>query len=70
MSQTLTVRLTREMALWLEEAAAKMGVSQGKIVRDQLEKARSGTSTPSFMRLAGRVRGTKDLSSRKGFSRQ
>ncbi len=69
MSQTITVRLTKELAAWLEQVAAKMGVSQGRIIRDQLEKARARSSSQSFMRLAGAVRGPRDLSSRKGFSR-
>ena len=70
MSHTLTIRLSKELAAWLEHVSAKTGVSQGKIVRDQLEKARAGAPPrQSFMRLAGSVRGPRDLSSRKGFSR-
>ena len=69
MGQTITVRLTKELAAWLEHAAAKTGVSQGKIVRDQLEKARTSARQQAFMRLAGVVRGPKDLSTRKGFAR-
>jgi hypothetical protein len=69
MSHTITVRLTRALAVWLEELSAKTGVPQGKIVRDQLERARANGTRQSFMRLAGAVRGPKDLSSRKGFSR-
>ena len=69
MSHTITIRLSEDMAAWLEHAAAKTGVSQGKIVRDQLERARASSSRQSFMRLAGSVRGPRDLSSRKGFSR-
>jgi hypothetical protein len=69
MSQTITVRLTKELAAWLERVAAEMGVSQGSIVRDQLEKAKASGASRPFMRLAGAVRGPKDLSSRKGFSR-
>jgi hypothetical protein len=68
MSHTISVRLTKELAVWLEEQAAATGQPQGKIVRDQLEKAKAGSRTQSFMRLAGRLRGPKDLSSRKGFS--
>jgi hypothetical protein len=67
MSKTITVRLGKELAAWLGDVAARTGVPQGKIVRDQLERAKAGGS-PSFMRLAGRVRGPRDLSSRKGFS--
>jgi predicted transcriptional regulator len=69
MSHTITVRLDKDLAAWLEDVAAKTGVSQGKIVRDQLEKARASSPRRSFMRLAGSVHGPRDLSSRKGFSR-
>ena len=69
MGQTLTIRLTRQLAEWLERTAARTGCAQGQIVRDQLEKARTGGNGRAFMRLAGSVRGPKDLSARKGFSR-
>ena len=69
MSQTITIRLTPDLAEWLDATAAKSGVSQGKIVRDQLEQARKQAASQSFMRLAGTVRGPKDLSRRKGFTR-
>ncbi|PYQ03316.1 MAG: hypothetical protein DMF82_13505 [Acidobacteria bacterium] len=69
MGQTITIRLTKELAAWLEQVAARMGVSQGRIIRDQLEKAKASASNQAFMRLAGTVRGPRDLSSRKGFSR-
>ncbi|RPH55008.1 ribbon-helix-helix protein, CopG family, partial [bacterium] len=41
MSTRITVRLSKELAAWLEEAAAQSGVSQGRLIRDQLEKARA-----------------------------
>lgn len=69
MGHTITVRLDPELAAWLEEESRKTGVPQGRIVRQQLERAKAG-STQRFMRLAGRVRGPKDLSARKGFSRE
>ena len=69
MRQTLTIRLTKDLAAWLETAAARSGVSQGKLVRDELEKARTSNGGQAFMRLAGTVRGPKNLSKRKGFSR-
>jgi hypothetical protein len=69
MSHTITVRLNKELALWLEQAAARSGVSQGKLIRDQLESARSGARGRQFMRLAGSVRGPGDLSARRGFRR-
>jgi len=69
MGHTLTIRLQKDLAEWLESEAAKTGVSQGQIVREQLERARSDAAQP-FMRLAGSVRGPRDLSSRKGFSKR
>lgn len=69
MSNTLTIRLTRELAEWLEQTAADTGRSQGQIVREQLEQARARRSGQAFMRHAGRVKGPSDLSARKGFSR-
>jgi predicted transcriptional regulator len=69
MSHTITVRLSKELAAWLEEMSEKTGMPQGKIIRDQLEKARASRSVRSFLRLAGKVRGPKDLSTRRGFSR-
>lgn len=67
MGHTITVRLDSELAQWLEERARKTGVSQGRLVREQLEKARAG-SRKRFMRWAGAVKGPRDLSGRKGFS--
>ena len=69
MGHTITVRLTRELAEWLETTAQKTGVPQGKIVRDQLEKARASEGK-SFMRFAGAIEGPRTLSMRKGFSKQ
>lgn len=69
MSHTITVRLTPELAAWLDEESRRTGLAQGRIVREQLERARAGT-TQRFMRLAGTVRGAKDLSTRNGFARE
>lgn len=69
MSHTITVRLTKELAGWLEETAKRTGISQGEIVRQQLEKVKARGEGRPFMRLAGSVSGAKDLSQRKGFSR-
>lgn len=69
MGQASTVRLTKDLAAWLDELSDKTGLSRGKLIRDQLERARSGGRSPSSMKLAGAVRGARDLSQRKGFSR-
>jgi hypothetical protein len=67
MGNTITVRLPDDLARWLETTAAEMGVSQGRIIRDQLEKLRTTGELP-FMRLAGRVSKEPHLSMRRGFS--
>jgi hypothetical protein len=69
MGHTITVRLGQELAEWLEESARRAGVPQGRIIREQLEKARAASQSQAFLRLAGAVSGPRDLSSRKGFSR-
>jgi hypothetical protein len=69
MGHTLTVRLSQELADWLREVSEQSGVPQGRIVRDQLEKARAGGGRKGYLRLAGSVRGARDLSRRTGFSR-
>ena len=69
MRNTLSVRLNKELATWLEQTAARSGLSQGQIVREQLEKARAGSPHKGFLQLAGTVREARDLSRRKGFSR-
>jgi Ribbon-helix-helix protein, copG family len=70
MGNTITIRVTKSMAAWLQEKAARTGMSQGQIVREQLERVRrTDKGAKKFMRLAGAVRGARDLSTRKGFSR-
>jgi predicted transcriptional regulator len=69
MSQTVTIRLTAELASWLEHVSKRSGVPRGRIIREQLERARDSGGEQSFMRIAGSVRGARDLSARKGFSR-
>jgi hypothetical protein len=68
MSHTITIRLGKELASWLEETSRRTGVAQGQIVREQLEKAKATTGARPFMRLAGAVRGPRTLSRRKGFA--
>jgi len=68
MGNTLTVRLPDDLAEWLNEASRKSGIPRGRIVRAELERARSSANRP-FMRLAGTIDGPPRLSTRKGFSR-
>jgi hypothetical protein len=69
MSNTVTVRIPAELAQWLAETSRKTGVPKGRIIREQLEKARKSEGQ-SFLRLAGAVAGPAGLSTRKGFSRE
>ena len=69
MSHTISIRLTRELAEWLGNTARRTGLPQSRIVREQLERARSREKQP-FMELAGVMSGPRDLSTRKGFSRK
>ena len=69
MSHTITVRLTEEEAAWLAETARKTGMPAGRIVRQQLQKAKAESGNQRFLRLAGKISGPANLSSRKGFSR-
>ena len=71
MGHTLTIRLTEELAEWLEETAKTTGLPAGRIIREQLEKARAESGQQRYMRLAGKIKGLPtDLSTRKGFSRK
>jgi predicted DNA-binding protein len=69
MGNTITVRLPADLAEWLNEASRQAGVPKGRIVRQELERARN-SGKQSFLRLAGAAAGAEDLSVRKGFSRR
>jgi hypothetical protein len=70
MSNTVTFRVSKELAAWLQRKAARTGISQCQIIREQLERIRrSGKGSKKFMRLAGSIRGgPSDISTRKGYS--
>ncbi len=70
MSNTITVRLPEELAKWLSEVAQRTGVPVGRVVREQLRRARSEQDQRPYMQLAGKIKGPRDLSTRKGFSRR
>jgi len=69
MGHTITVRVDKALAEWLEETARRTGRSQGEIVREQLHRARAQKGERRFLRLAGCLDGPPDLSGRKGFAR-
>ena len=70
MSNTLTIRLPEELLEWLRDTSERTGVPVGRLVRDQLETAKSDAGNQRFMRHAGTFTGPKDLSARKGYSRR
>jgi predicted transcriptional regulator len=69
MGNTITIRIPEDLAAWLDEAARKAGVSKGRLIRDELERARRSEQR-AFMSLAGIGSGPPGLSTRKGFSRR
>jgi hypothetical protein len=71
MSNTITIRVAKPLSTWLQKKAERTGMSQGQIVREQLEQLRRGDKKArNFMRLAGVIKsGPRDLSTRKGFAK-
>ena len=72
MSRTLTIRLTDNIAEWLEQTSRRTGIPAGRIIREQLERAmtESDNKDKPFLKLAGSFNGPGNLSTRKGFSRK
>ena len=72
MSRTLTIRITDDIADWLERTSRRTGIPAGRIIREQLERAMTASDSKErpFMKLAGSFDGPGNLSIRKGFSRK
>jgi len=70
MSNTLSIRLPQELSEWVKQTAESTGLTQGEVVRQQLEKARSATASKPWMALSGKARGPRDLSTREGFGKR
>ena len=69
MRNTICIRLSPELAEWLEEESRQTGLPAGRIIRHQLEQARTERGNQRFLRHAGKISGPSDLSARKGFTR-
>jgi len=69
MGKKLTIRLNPELAAWLSETAKRTGLPASRVVRQQLERAGVEEGSQRFLCHAGRIRGPRDLSQRRGFSR-
>ena len=53
MSQTLTIRLTKELTQWLASLAREAGVSQSQVVVNSLERLRKQSKEEEFHRISG-----------------
>lgn len=70
MSESLTVRLSRDLADALRDEARQSGVPKGEIVRQALSARLQQTSAGSTIaRYAGVMRGPSDLSTNKTYRR-
>jgi hypothetical protein len=67
MSDTITVRLPKELNQWLEKESQLTGLPKGRIVRDQLELSRTRKARQPFLDLAGSIEATPRLSRKRGF---
>ena len=70
MSRTITIRLRQELLDWLKETAHKTGLPAGRIIRQQLERAKDREGKQRFLEHAGKLTGPANLSSWKGFARR
>jgi Ribbon-helix-helix domain len=65
----LTIRLPLHRFDWLKQTSRRTGVPMSEIVRQRLEDFLSMKDTKArFLSRAGAISGSRDLSSRKGFS--
>ena len=70
MHDTLTVRLTEELADALREEARQSGVPKGEIVRQAIAiRLQKATSSSAMSRHFGIMRGPSDLSTNKAYRR-
>ena len=70
MSHTLTIRLTDELFDWLKTMSRRTGIPVSHLIRQHLESAKASSGKQRFLRHAGVMTGgSRDVSSRKGFSR-
>lgn len=71
MSNTLTIRLPKELLEQLRKKSRRTGLPMGMLVRQSIEATLARDEGNRLMEFAGIIKGgPRDLSSRKGFSRQ
>ena len=70
MSNTLTIRLPEEILERLKETSRQTGIPLGRLIRESLEATLSQNVTNPLLEFAGVIKGgLRNVSSRKGFSR-
>ena len=71
MSNTLTVRLLADLLDRLRQVARRTGLPVGRVVRQSLETTLQHEEKNPLLEYAGVIKGgPRNLSSRKGFSRE
>jgi len=70
MGNTLTIRLPEEILERLKEISRQTGIPLGRLVRQSLEATLSENGSNPLLKFAGVIKGgPRNVSSRKGFSR-
>ena len=71
MSNTLTIRLPKDLLERLRRVSRRTGLPVGRVVRESLENTLSHEQTNPLLKFAGVIKGgPSNVSSRKGFSRE
>jgi predicted DNA-binding protein len=71
MSNTLTIRLPKELLERVRQVSRRTGLPMGRLIRESLETTLSEKEENPLLRFAGTIKGgPANLSSRKGFSRE
>jgi hypothetical protein len=69
-NRKLTIRLDHDLLAWLKKRSGITRVPMARLVREHLEDAKAKEGKQRFLRHMGAISGgSRDLSSRKGFSR-
>jgi predicted DNA-binding protein len=71
MGNTITVRLPQELIDRLRQKSRRTGLPVGRVVRQAVESSLSREEKNPLLEYAGVIKGgPRDVSSRKGFSRE
>ncbi len=71
MSNTITVRLPQELIDKLRQTSRRTGLPVGRVIRHAVESSLSREEKNPLLEFAGVIKGgPRDVSSRKGFSRE